>query len=134
MLGMPASEQPGVVVYLTLDGGRSWTAHDSPGIAPHAVDFLNADDIWLLSSDTMNAGFAAGLYVTHDGGQIWSTLQRLDNGPPPGGLDFNGSILDFVSTTLGWTDTFIGDSDDILQTADGGHTWKRVTVQITGSS
>ena len=134
MLGTPASEEPGVVVYLTLDGGRSWTAHDAPGTSPHAVDVINADDIWLLSSDTMNAGFAAGLYVTHDGGQIWSTLQRLDNGPPPGGLDFNGSILDFVSASLGWTDTFIGDGDDILQTTDGGHTWKRVTVQIKGSS
>ncbi len=87
-----------------------------------------------LGSDTLNAGFAAGLYVTHDGGQIWSTLQPLDNGPPPsGGFDFNGSILDFVSTTLGWTDTFTGDADDLLQTMDGGHTWKRVTVQITGS-
>ncbi|MHB8537570.1 MAG: WD40/YVTN/BNR-like repeat-containing protein [Candidatus Dormibacteria bacterium] len=134
MLGTPASEA-GVVVYLTLNGGRSWAARDAPGSSPHAVDFINADDIWLLSSDTMNAGFAAGLYVTHDGGQLWSTLQPLDSGPPPpGGFDFNGSILDFVSTTLGWTDTFIGNGNDILQTADGGHTWKRVTVQITGSS
>ena len=134
MLGTPPSEQPGVVVYLTLNGGRSWTAHAAPGIAPHAVDFINADDICLLSSDTMNAGFAAGLYVTHDGGQIWGTLQPLDNGPLPGGLDFNGSILDFVSPTMGWTDTFIGEGDGILQTTDGGHTWRPVTVQITGTS
>ena len=134
MLGTPASEQPGVVLYLTLDGGRIWTAHGAPGIEPHAVDFINANDIWLLSSNTMNAGFAAGLYVTHDGGQIWSTLQRLDDGGPPGGLVFNGSILDFVSSTLGWTDTFSGNGDDLLQTTDGGHTWRPVTVHITGSS
>jgi photosystem II stability/assembly factor-like uncharacterized protein len=135
MLGTPASEQPGVVAYVTLNAGRNWTAHGAPGISPHAVDFINAYDGWLLSSDTMNAGFAAGLYVTHDGGKIWSTLQPLDNGPPrPGGHDFNGSILDFVSSTLGWTDTFTGDNDALLQTTDGGHTWKLVTVQIAGST
>jgi len=135
MLATDPSEEPGVLVYLTVDGGRSWSAHAAPGISPNAVHFINAADGWLLGSDTLNAGFAAGLYVTHDGGQIWSTLQPLDNGPPPpGSFDFNGSILDFVSTTLGWTDTFIGDGNDMLQTTDGGHTWKRVTVQITGSS
>lgn len=134
MLGSDPSEQPGVVLYLTFDGGRIWTAHGAPGISPHAVEFIGAHDIWLLSSNTMNAGFAARLYVTHDGGQIWTTLQPLDNGPPTRGPDLNGSILDFVSATLGWTDTIIGDSEGILQTTDGGHTWKPVTVQITGSS
>lgn len=87
-----------------------------------------------VAAAPMNAGFPAGLYVTDDGGQIWSTLQPLDNGPPPGGLEFNGSILDFLSTKLGWTDTFTGDGDDLLQTTDGGHPWTPVTVQITSPS
>lgn len=135
MLATPASERPGVVVYVTLNAGRSWTAHAAPGISPHAVDFIDAEDAWLLSSDTLNAGFAAGLYVTRDGGRIWSTLQPLDNGPPPvGGHDLNGSILDFVSSTLGWTDTFTGESNVMLQTTDGGHTWEPVTVRISGSA
>ncbi len=131
MLGTDPSEEPGVILYLTLDGGRIWTAHDAPGISPHAIDFISADDIWLLSSNTMNAGFAAGLYVTHDGGQLWSTLQPLDNGPLPGGINFNGSILDFVSTTLGWTDTSIGNGDQLLQTTNGGRTWVPVSVQVS---
>jgi photosystem II stability/assembly factor-like uncharacterized protein len=131
MLGVATGGNQGVV-YVTLDGGRSWTARDTPGIWPHAVDFMNADDGWLLTTTTMNAGFPAGLYVTHDGGQRWSTIQSLNFAPPPGGTVLNGSILDFVSTTLGWTDTFTGNGNDLLQTTDGGYTWKPVTVRITG--
>jgi photosystem II stability/assembly factor-like uncharacterized protein len=135
MLGLDPTEQPGILVFVTFDGGRSWAAHGAPGIATNAAHFINGDDGWLLDSNTLNAGFAAGLYVTHDGGQIWSTLQPLDNGPPPpGGFDFNGSILDFVSPALGWTNTNTGVDDNLLQTTDGGHTWKLVPVQVSGSS
>lgn len=135
MLATDPSEDPGVLVYVTLDGGRRWTAHAAPGISANAVHFVNAHDAWLLSSNTMNAGFAAGLYVTHDDGQIWTTLQPVDDGPPhQGGFVFNGTILDFVSTTLGWTDSFTGTDDDMLQTTDGGRTWKPVTVEIAGPS
>lgn len=135
MLGTDPTERPGVLLFVTLDGGRSWSAHGAPGIATNAAHFVNGDEIWLLSSNTMNAGFAAGLYATHDGGQIWSTLQPLDDGPPPpGGFDFNGSILDFVSSTLGWTNTYTGVDDNLLQTTNGGRTWKLVRVQVTGSS
>ncbi len=134
MLGtVPRPES--LVVYATLDGGQKWTAHPAPGQWPHALDFINTDDGWLLSSNTMNAGFPAGLYVTHDGGQTWSTLQALDYGAiPAGGTVLNGSILDFVSPTLGWTNSFTGDGNVLLQTTDSGHTWSPVDVQITGSS
>jgi len=138
MVGTPTGGGGPVRVYVTSDGGWSWTEHFAPGEWPHAVDFISADDGWLLSTDTMNAGYPAGLYATKDGGQTWSTLQALDHaagGPlPVEGTVLNGSILDFVSPTLGWTDNFTGDGDTLLQTTDGGHTWSAVTVQITGSS
>jgi photosystem II stability/assembly factor-like uncharacterized protein len=134
MVGLDPSEQPGILVFVTLNGGRTWTAHGAPGILANALHFINGDDAWLLGSDTMNAGFAAGLYVTHNGGQTWSTLQPPNNGPPlPQSFDFNGSILDFVSTTLGWTNTFTGSGDILLQTSDGGRAWKQLSVQIAGS-
>jgi len=58
-------------------------------------------------------------------------LQPLNNGPaPPGAFDFNGSILDFVSPTLGWTDTFNGNGNRLLQTTNGGRTWVLVSVQV----
>jgi photosystem II stability/assembly factor-like uncharacterized protein len=131
MLGI-ATGGNGGFVYVTLDGGRIWTPHDTPELWPHAVDFLNANEGWLLSTNTMNAGFPAGLYVTDDGGQRWNTRQSI-NTVLPTNIVLNGSILDFVSPTLGWTDTFTGNGNDLLQTTDGGHTWRRVTVQI-GSS
>jgi photosystem II stability/assembly factor-like uncharacterized protein len=133
MLGVATGGNPGVV-YVTLDGGLSWQPRDTPGIWPQAVDFMNAGDGWLLTTNTMNVGFPAGLYVTHDGGQRWSTIQSLNDAPLPGEAVLNGSILDFVSSTLGWTDTFTGNGNDLLQTTDGGYTWTPVTVQITGSS
>jgi hypothetical protein len=134
MLGLDPTEQPGVLVFVTFDGGRSWTAHAAPGIATDAAHF-NGEDGWLLDSDTLNTGYEAGLYVTYDGGRIWNTLQPLDHDrPSPEGFDFNGSILDFVSPSLGWTNTNTGVDDNLLQTTDGGRTWKLVPVQVSGSS
>ncbi|MGA8417476.1 MAG: hypothetical protein WB808_12750 [Candidatus Dormiibacterota bacterium] len=123
-----------VIVYVTDDGGKNWIPHAAPGDWPHAVDFIGSKDGWLLSSDTMNAGYAAGLYVTHDGGHTWATLRALDGGAiPAGGTQLNGSILEFVSPTLGWTDTdtFAGNGDVLLQTTDGGRTWVPVSVQVS---
>ena len=94
----------GGFVYVTLDGGRTWTPHDTPELWPVAVDFLNTNEGWLLSTNTMNVGFPACLYVTDDGGQRWSTLQSI-NTVLPTNIVLNGSILDFVSPTLGWTYT-----------------------------
>ena len=128
MLGI-ATGGFGGFVYVTLDAGRTWTPRDMPELSPHAVDFLNANVGWLLSTDTMDAGFPASLYVTDDGGQRWSTLQSI-NTVLPTNIVLNGSILDFVSPTLGWTDTFTGNGNDLLQTTDGGRTWQRVSVQV----
>ena len=36
MLAIDPSEEPGVLVYVTVDGGRSWSAHAAPGISPNA--------------------------------------------------------------------------------------------------
>lgn len=129
-----------VTVYVTVDGGGTWTPHQAPsGELPVAVDFINADDGWLLSADTFNAGFPAGLYATHDGGRAWSTLEGLEQGViSVSGTVFDTSTLDFVSPTLGWTlgrtSTFTGTGDELLQTADGGRTWRAVTVQVSGAS
>jgi photosystem II stability/assembly factor-like uncharacterized protein len=133
MLGMVPSPES-VIVYVTDDGGKSWIPHAAPGDWPHAVDFIGANDGWLLSTDTMDAGYPAGLYVTHDGGRAWTTLHALDpKAIPEGGTLLNGSILDFVSPTLGWTDTdaFTGDGDVLLQTTDGGRTWVPLRVQVS---
>lgn len=132
---MPAFSAGGggpVLVYLTADGGETWTASTAPGEIPHAVDFIDAENGWLLSTDTMDAGYPAGLYATHDGGQTWTTLQAIDDGRPnQGTFALNGTVLDFITPTLGWTDTFSGSGDTLLQTTDGGLTWAPVTVQVS---
>jgi photosystem II stability/assembly factor-like uncharacterized protein len=132
MLAFSGGGGGSVLVYLTVDAGQTWTAHTAPGEDPHAADFIDAYTGWLLSTDTMNAGFPAGLYVTHDGGESWTTLQPLDNGPPTQeSFVLNGSVLDFVTPTLGWTDTRTGTADTILETTDGGLAWSPVSVQVS---
>jgi hypothetical protein len=125
----------GMYIYFTGDGGQSWTLRAAPQEWPHAADFIDADAGWLLSTDTMDAGYPAGLYFTEDGGQSWTTLQGLPFGVPPEGSTspLDGSVLDFVTPSLGWTTTFGGDASQLLQTQDGGQTWSPVTVTVSGA-
>lgn len=124
----------GVYIYFTDDGGQGWTLRSAPQVWPAAVDFIGADTGWLLSTNTMNTGFAAGLYFTTDGGQTWTTLQALPFGAPPEGTYvLNGSVLDFVSPSLGWTTTREVGALQLLQTQDGGRTWSPVTVTVSGA-
>jgi photosystem II stability/assembly factor-like uncharacterized protein len=128
----PAAGGGALFLYVTDDSGESWIPHAAPGEWPHAVDFIDANNGWLLSTDTMDAGYPAGLYVTHDGGQSWTTLRAIDDGPPSEGtVELNGAELDFVTPTLGWTNTFSGTGDTLLQTTDGGLTWVPVSVQVS---
>jgi hypothetical protein len=41
----------------------------------------------------------------------------------------SGVALDFITPTLGWTDTRTGTADTILQTTDGGLAWVPLNVQ-----
>src|SRR3954471_20050810 len=64
----------------TIDGGRSWTAHQVPDAA--ALDFrgiaaLSADEAFLMSS---GPGEQSRIYHTADGGQHWQ-LQSTNSNP-----------------------------------------------------
>jgi photosystem II stability/assembly factor-like uncharacterized protein len=132
-------------IYVTADGGQTWTPRSTPEQFPQASDFVDADDGWLLIADSLNAGAAGSpnLYVTHDGGTTWTSLQvtELPNTTSPlPSTNLGGLSLDFVTTQLGWAaPPWIPSeqgfwADELLQTTDGGQTWTPVAAQVSGST
>ncbi len=111
----PPGGPGGLYNYVTHDGGASWSIAGAPqGI--NTPDYLDANHWWAL---TYQLGLP--LHVTSDGGQHWTTIN-------PGGAFVNVDLLDFVSATTGWA--YSTGSLVLLQTTDGGKTWKQINFQI----
>jgi hypothetical protein len=111
-------------LFATVDGGTSWLLRSTSGGAPVADDFLDADHGWLVTAGDGAAG-ATDLYATADGGK---TRTRL------GAFPYTGLSLDFLTTKLGWAAGDLGQLDGgpayVVQTGDGGRTWKGVVPQL----
>jgi photosystem II stability/assembly factor-like uncharacterized protein len=105
--------EPGwVAVYVTVDGGRTWTSRSAlPGMIEDrgSYDFITADHGWAL----LDSG---DLQMTGDGGRTWTQVANL---PAKYGK------IDFADQQTGWlTDT----SGSLQATADGGRTWTSLSV------
>jgi photosystem II stability/assembly factor-like uncharacterized protein len=117
---------PGVFLYTTGDGGRTWTSQEIPVPANAPADFFSLpflgcgtydplfvppDNVILeVQCDNFQLSTTAYyLYRTTDGGTNWSVNS------------FPGQSLLFISPEVGWA---LG--RDIYQTADGGQTWNQV--------
>ncbi|HEX9095164.1 MAG TPA: hypothetical protein VF990_03580, partial [Candidatus Dormibacteraeota bacterium] len=125
---------------VTSDGGRTWTAHTSPG--SYGVDFINKNEGWAVgpggntlqcpqpNDAACNGNFR--LYYTHDGGVTWTpgartslTMMAPKWWPP--------AYLHFVDSKTG----FVQVGEDSLEpgiyvTRDGGRTWTKVDATIQG--
>ena len=64
------------LVYVTHDGGRTWTSTTSTTPLRNAVivSFINVSDGWAIEHDPTAPGGKARLYVTSDGGRHWMTI------------------------------------------------------------
>jgi photosystem II stability/assembly factor-like uncharacterized protein len=126
-VGLPPA--PRAMLFVTTNGGLSWTGWLTPDYYPEASDFIDAQNGWLLLSGPGSAAGTGTLWVTHDAGRTWTNLHATPN------VD-DGLNLDFLSEQMGWAFTSIpGGSppaQGLLQTTDGGHTWTSVTVTISG--
>jgi photosystem II stability/assembly factor-like uncharacterized protein len=132
---------PNATLYLTTDGGLSWKARSTPEAVPQALDFINADDGWLLIADSANAGPAGlpDLWVTHNAGITWtSLLSAISNGSTGYSptIDLGGLNFDFLTTDVGWASPPwpsepLG-GPDLLQSSDGGRQWAALTPRVTG--
>jgi photosystem II stability/assembly factor-like uncharacterized protein len=99
-------------IYVTHDGGTTWTRSTS-----FARQGWNADFVSIKDGFTWNAG--GYLQVTHNAGGSWSQVTS--------NVTFGDNIpsIDFVSTTTGWA--FLNDfntgTTTLYRTTDGGVTW-----------
>jgi photosystem II stability/assembly factor-like uncharacterized protein len=104
------------VVFTTADGGRTWSAQQSPvSTTLFAVDFVDPSNGWA-------AGLESVLLRTTDGGATW-VPQDI-----PVQKGFVLSLYDVaVVGQIGWA---VGDSGMLLHSTDGGATWARAELPI----
>lgn len=123
-----SSEDTGVLLYVTHDGGRSWT-YTTPLIwkvrltasgilttGPWSASFADINHAWVTAADF--------LYVTKDGGRRWMKVQ-------PGKPFGDTVLLDFISPTVGWAPGGWFAPPYLLKTVDGGWTWKTLSYSIS---
>jgi photosystem II stability/assembly factor-like uncharacterized protein len=115
-------------VFVTSDGGVSWTALPSvPAQGPGwvSIDFEDARDFWLVGGGGKGGPPLNSLYHSSDGGQSWQLVQK--DIPVGFGLGPGGAQVQFLDPMH----AFVLQSAQLFITADGGHTWTVIQVQIS---
>jgi photosystem II stability/assembly factor-like uncharacterized protein len=100
-------------VYVTDDGGETWTL--TPTLIPEAgqSDFISADEAVIYNGEQF--------YVTRDAARTWTTV------PPDIVFGDSFAAMDFVNPNSGWIITVTGGQHSLYRTQDGGATWLPVT-------
>jgi photosystem II stability/assembly factor-like uncharacterized protein len=130
------------ILFVTSDGGRTWTARNEPtGLSP---DFVDANDAFTMGL-TGNDNPSAVLWLTTDGGAVWS---QATNGAIHGDGPAETAQLDFITPRIGWAVSVWFGNQGLLtngqtpyptpptalwQTTDAGSTWTLVTPTFTTS-
>ena len=97
-------------VYVTSDGGNTWTLTPTLISGAGKFDFLSVDEAVIYNGEQF--------YVTRDAAQTWTTIKP--------NLAFGNSFADmnFANLTNGWVITADADNNRTLyKTTDGGVTW-----------
>jgi photosystem II stability/assembly factor-like uncharacterized protein len=104
-----AGDATETAVYVTRDGGNSWTL--TPTLIPNAgpADFLSADEMIIYNGEQF--------YVTRDAAITWNTVSP--------NIVFGDSFatMDFVNANTGWIISAAEDHRSLYRTSDGGATW-----------
>jgi photosystem II stability/assembly factor-like uncharacterized protein len=126
MFGFVGLASPPADLFVTTDGGSTWSKRLTPGYFPQASEFIDPEDGWLLLNPDATASSVPDLWVTHNAGRTWTDLHT---GPNLTGAN----ELDFVTPELGWAFASPATSPPtLLQTTDGGRTWTPVNASISG--
>jgi len=107
------SVREGGDIYVTNDGGVSWTYQANPTMTLYDVTSIDALTAWA-------AGWAGKIVKTADGGATW--IQQTT------GTTSALYGIQFVDSNTGWA---VGSGGTILKTTDGGSTW---SAQSSGTT
>jgi photosystem II stability/assembly factor-like uncharacterized protein len=126
-------------LYMTSNGGQTWTGITPPGVpggAVWGVYFLDTQHGWVVSSSATNPE-QLEVSVTTDGGTSWSTSPLRS--PNPMFTDVSAAYVEFVDAQHGWVAATIGPSNGgalpqgvLFQTTDGGATWQQLQMPVGG--
>ena len=107
-----AGDSTETAVYVTRDGGNSWTL--TPTLIPNAgpADFLSADEMIIYNGEQF--------YVTHDAAATWNTVS------PDIVFGDSFAVMDFVNPNTGWIISVAEEHSSLYRTNDGGVTWSPV--------
>jgi photosystem II stability/assembly factor-like uncharacterized protein len=102
--------------YVTHDGGQTWQNTALLPVGLGVFDFVDMQHGW--------ASDGSVLYMTSDGGNHWIKLS-------PNESFKHISLLDFVSSTIGWAISSAPSMpSSLLKTIDGGRTWTTISTMI----
>ncbi|MCX6563183.1 MAG: YCF48-related protein, partial [Candidatus Aminicenantes bacterium] len=107
----------------TTNGGTTWVAQDNgipTGSFLRSVHFVDGNKGWVLGNLGVPhyGGYYSFISATLDGGTTWTTPYSQNPYESP----FRLSDLHFADADNGWA---VGDSGNIIHTADGGATWAK---------
>lgn len=116
-------EERGDVILATSDGGETWEEQYSTAL-PHGgiggIRFVDRFTGWAVMSDSPSLLQARIILLgTNDAGETWTELGELGNFFAP----------QFVSHNVGWGRTWNTAGAELMQTTDGGRTWKAVPTE-----
>ena len=127
MIGIKGgSVSSAMVLFVTTDGGQSWSQWRTPETALDASEFISSTDGWLLMAPSDTSDHNSSLWVTHNAGQSWTDLGL--------NTELGGLNLDFLTTQIGWAYPSEiqqpPSGPELLQTTDGGRTWAAISPVI----
>ena len=115
-------------VFVTADGGRTWTesAVFTTSAPAARLSFADASHGWLLPGQVLSGPGqpVTWLYRTSDGGLRWSPAATA---APPGNYGINSFCqplnLTFLTATTGWVSISCRTQAEFLVSHDGGGSW-----------
>jgi photosystem II stability/assembly factor-like uncharacterized protein len=109
-------------LFVTSDGGQTWTVRTVPGSSVFALDFIDPNQGWAVTNDNQTD---YPLRHTSDGGKTWTVVNA--HLPPPSSNGAAGYSLVFVDKQNGFWATGSG----LYKTTDGGRTWKALPGTVS---
>ena len=130
-LSVAKSPQNGSRIFVTSDGGGSWTASLDTDLSVVGIDAASEDEAWALLLDgrycTASSCSRYDLRHTVDGGTTWQTLGNIKDQATCSGGHLRAPL--FASPRLGWLPLSLGGGGanvgpgGLMRTTDGGRTW-----------